>query len=234
MNPGKFIFSCEHGGFTIPPAYQYLFNNKRSILKSHRGWDAGALGLARLLSSSLKVPLVFSDISRLLIDLNRSIHHRNLFSEFTRPLDEQTKNTLIREHYLPYRQDLERWIRNQIKYGVCMLHFSVHSFAPAIKRKTRKTDIGLLYDPARKNEQELCIRLQKLFNNQLPGLMVRRNYPYRGVTDGFTTYLRTRFSENDYCGIEIEVNQKLVKNKKWRNIRQNILASFKELNNSCL
>ena len=33
------------------------------------------------------------------------------------------------------------------------------------------------------------------------------NFPYLGTDDGFTTYLRTKFADADYAGIELEVNQ---------------------------
>ena len=39
---------------------------------------------------------------------------------------------------------------------------------------------------------------------------MRRNYPYRGSSDGLTTTLRGLFADPDYLGIEIEVNQALV------------------------
>ncbi len=39
-------------------------------------------------------------------------------------------------------------------------------------------------------------------------LKIRRNYPYLGKADGFTTYLRRRFLPCDYAGIELEVNQR--------------------------
>ena len=39
-------------------------------------------------------------------------------------------------------------------------------------------------------------------------LVVRFNYPYKGISDGFTKYLRTRFTGKQYIGIELEVNQK--------------------------
>jgi hypothetical protein len=39
---------------------------------------------------------------------------------------------------------------------------------------------------------------------------VRRNYPYLGVGDGLRTALRGVFSEEEYIGIELEVNQALL------------------------
>ena len=41
---------------------------------------------------------------------------------------------------------------------------------------------------------------------------MRRNYPYQGRGDGLTRYLRARFDDAAYCGIELEINQKHVRN----------------------
>ena len=43
-----------------------------------------------------------------------------------------------------------------------------------------------------------------------PELRVRRNYPYAGKGDGLTSYLRRRFAQSDYVGIELEINQGIV------------------------
>jgi predicted N-formylglutamate amidohydrolase len=53
-----------------------------------------------------------------------------------------------------------------------------------------------------------------MISNADPQLKIRSNYPYLGNADGFTTYLRKRFQKN-YLGIELEINQKLLKNEKF-------------------
>ena len=58
------------------------------MLKSHRGWDPGSLTLAARLAETLGAPFHAQTVTRLLIDANRSLHHRGLFSEFTRTLPE--------------------------------------------------------------------------------------------------------------------------------------------------
>ena len=45
----------------------------------------------------------------------------------------------------------------------------------------------------------------------MPRWTTRRNYPYRGTGDGLTRYLRSRFDDASYCGIELEINQKHVR-----------------------
>ena len=47
-------------------------------------------------------------------------------------------------------------------------------------------------------------------------LVVRRNYPYRGVSDALVTYLRRRYAARGYVGLEVEVNQKHVDGPHWR------------------
>src|SRR6267142_572465 len=79
-----FVFTCEHGGNRIPAPYRRLFREQRALLDSHRGYDPGALVMAKALASAYRAPLVASTVSRLLIDLNRSIGHPQLFSTMTR------------------------------------------------------------------------------------------------------------------------------------------------------
>ena len=70
----------------------------------------------------------------------------------------------------------------------------------------RKNDLGLLYDPKRKNESFIAKKIQKKLMDQYK---VRRNYPYLGISDGLTTSLRKMYSEKQYIGLEIEINQKI-------------------------
>ena len=219
----KIIISCEHGGNQVPSEYHYLFKGKQAVLNSHRGRDAGALILAKELAKKLDVLLFFSETTRLLVDLNRSLHHRNLFSEFTDDCDKETRNKILHEYYFPYRYRVEKEITKAIKP---VIHFSIHSFAPKLHGKTRLADIGLLYDPARKGERNLCITLQSILQDQTQNLIVQRNYPYRGNADGFTTYLRKKYPGSKYIGIEIEINQKNInRSDHWKNLRKHIINS---------
>src|SRR6187402_2752140 len=98
-----FVLTCEHAVNTIPDQYQCLFTDAKDVLNSHRGIDLGAGSLAAAISQSLGIPLFTAEVSRLLIELNRSLGHHQLFSEFTGLLSETEKQTLIRKYYLPYR-----------------------------------------------------------------------------------------------------------------------------------
>ncbi|MEZ4796754.1 MAG: N-formylglutamate amidohydrolase [Flavobacteriaceae bacterium] len=199
------MLTCEHGGNKIPQEHKHLFHNQ-SVLQSHRGYDLGSLDVFNHLKP-LSEASKFSETTRLLIELNRSLHHKNLFSEYTKTLSKKEMKLLISDYYLLYRNEVESTIKKYIKEKQTVLHISVHSFTPNLNGNERHCDIGLLYDSRKPNEKEFC----KLFKDKLSKLdntlNVRYNYPYLGKADGFTTYLRKQFP-NNYLGIELEINQK--------------------------
>ena len=211
-----YLITCEHGGNKVPAEYRLLFKGRQALLHSHRGWDPGALRLARELARRVDGKLIYSTTSRLLVDLNRSLHHSRLFSEVTRPLGRIEKEKIVNGYYRPYREEVERYIRQRIKKGKIVIHFSAHSFTPRLRGITRDGDIGLLYDPSRPSEKKFCDHLQKELRRELGGLRVRKNYPYHGSADGLTTYLRKVFPDNHYLGIELELNQRLANGEKKR------------------
>lgn len=202
------IFTCEHGGNEIPADFHSLFAGRKSTLNSHSGWDIGALDLAQKLHVHLNAPLYFSTTSRLLVELNRSLHHPQLFSAFTIQLSGEDKRTILAEYYFPYRTKVEKAIQN-LTVQADTIHISVHSFTPVLNGRERKADIGLLYDPGRENEKAFCQAWKNELKRMDDSLNIRFNYPYRGTADGFTTYLRKKIRGN-YTGIELEVNNRLL------------------------
>ena len=63
------IITCEHGGCEVPALYAPLFAGHEALLQTHRGWDMGALALARELARAFNAPLFSATTTRLLIDL---------------------------------------------------------------------------------------------------------------------------------------------------------------------
>jgi predicted N-formylglutamate amidohydrolase len=218
------IVSCEHGENNIPKRYLPLFKNNLSLLNSHRGWDPGALILAKKIALDLSAPLFYSTTSRLLIDLNRSLHHPGLFSEFSKRADDTIRQKIINSIYIPYRTGIVEHIKKIKSATNPILHLSIHSFTNKLEGIERTADIGLLYDPSKLSEKNFCRKLKTSLEQAFPDLIIRCNYPYRGNADGFTTYLRRRFNERDYAGIEIEINQKHVvsDNVVWSEIKKKL------------
>ena len=150
--------------------------------------------MAKALAGALAAPLVASTVSRLLIDLNRSIGHPQLFSAVTRAAPAQTRAQIVEEHYRPYRMQVERLVRQAAGRGHRVIHISSHSFTAELDGRVRGTDVGLLYDPARCGEAEVCARWKETLAALAPQLRVRRNYPYAGKGDGLTSHLRAGFA----------------------------------------
>jgi len=225
-----FLITCEHGGNRIPPRYRYLFAGFEALLQTHRGYDVGALALARELAGALAAPLFASTTSRLLVDLNRSVGHPHLYSEATRGAPATVRSEVLERYYLPHRNQVEADIAAAVAHGRRVIHVASHSFTPELDGAVRNTDIGLLYDPARPGEVELCRRWQAQLKVCAPGLKVRRNYPYAGKSDGFTTYLRRRFPAENYIGIELEINQKHVLNggRHWHAFRGWVIEALRQ------
>lgn len=204
------LLSCEHGGREVPAAYADCFTGAETVLESHRGYDIGSLGVAHRMAARLSVPIVFSTVTRLLMDLNRSIGQADLLSEFTRDLPEQILDAMLAEHYTPHRQSVERVVQAAVCTGHTVLHFGVHSCVDRLNDQDRDLDVSLLFDETRERESALCEHFRSKLNETDDSLRCPFNVPYRGSDDGLTTTLRNRFKADEYLGIEIELRQGLV------------------------
>ena len=222
------IISCEHGGFEVPADYAAAFAGQQPLLLSHRGWDPGALQLARQMADAFGAPLYASTTTRLLIDLNRSMGHRQLFSAATRGLSKADREKIVVRHYRPHRDAVESEIARRIGVGEQVIHIASHSFTPVLDGVVRRADVAWLYDPQRAGESALSRRWLAQLTQRAPGLKLRRNYPYQGRGDGLTSLLRRRFSGEAYVGIELEVNQRFViqGGDAWAALRSDLVGSL--------
>lgn len=206
----KLILTCEHATNLLPSSYHSLFKNEQDLLNTHEGFDIGAFEVYKSLQNLAHYSLHYP-WSRLLIEINRSLHHPNLFSIISKKMDKAEKNRIITNYYEPYRNQIQQKIKESIDRGEQVLHLSIHSFTPILNGYVRETDLGILYDPRRNAEKDWVENFRKELSLQFGQFRIRMNYPYLGKADGFTTSLRTKFTRQ-YLGIELEINQKLFKN----------------------
>jgi predicted N-formylglutamate amidohydrolase len=218
------VVTCEHGGNVVPKAYRALFAGHGKTLETHRAYDPGALDIARYLSRRFRSPLHYATHSRLLVELNRSLHHGKLFSEFTRPLEREEREDILERYYHPHRSRIVETIHDAVYRGQVVLHVASHTFTPVLAGVERTADVAWLYDPKRGSERRFVARWKQELKGSRPDLRSRHNYPYRGSDDGLTTYLRALFSERQYLGIELEVNQALYlgDRRQWRGLREEL------------
>lgn len=201
------VLTCEHASPFLPSDFRKKFRDRIERIPEHRLFDRGAAVLARNLADRFRAPLIRSRFSRLLVDLNRSEEHRELFSELSATLPEARKKALISRVHRRYRDSVESLVDRLIRRGTAVLHVSVHTFTPVLNGECRQTGIGLLFDPSRSFERRLCLFWRRRLKDECPGLAVHFNRPYHGRSDGFTKCLREGRSDSRYAGIELEVNQ---------------------------
>lgn len=205
-----FLVSCEHAVNTVPPDLAPLFRGARDLLASHRGWDPGALDAARVWAEYFPASLFAAQVSRLVCDANRNERNPAVWSACTRPLPRSAREALLNLWHRPHRQAVRAEIERLLAGGNRVLHLAAHSFTPVFNGRVRPLDLGLLYDPARPGERALAPAWQRELRQASPALRVRRNAPYRGVSDGLPTALRRLYPADRYAGFEIEFNQALL------------------------
>ncbi len=207
------VVTCEHASAAIPRELGDL-GLPPAVLASHRAFDAGALGIARTIARALRAPLHLGKWSRLVADLNRSEHHPAVIARRVdradvpgNRIDAAARRERLAKYWSPWRDAAQAAVLAAARAGVA-LHLSVHSFTPELNGVVRANDVGLLHDPDRSWEVALCDTLKT--HLAAAGLTSRRNFPYFGTTDGFASHLRRSLHPNDYVGIELECNQRLV------------------------
>jgi len=221
------LLTCEHGGNRIPAAYAHVFRGAASVLASHRGWDPGALDVARALARRFRLPVLAVAWSRLLVEANRSPTNPRIWSSYTKDLPGEERQRILDRYWWPHRREVEEAVDRGVKRGRPLP--TVHSFTPVLNGEIRTADIGLLYDSARPGERDFCRRWEKALAEELPALRVRRNYPYRGAADGLPNWFRRRLPDRSYVGIELELNQNLLAGSRRRQTAAVVAESLQRL-----
>ncbi len=227
MKKRVLLITCEHAGNQVPPTYKPLFSGGQEVLETHRGWDSGAVDVAQALAKAFDLPCYYYENTRLLIELNRSLDHPQLFSEYSMVLNDLEKQYLIDTFYLPYRNQMSTKVAEEVAQGRQVVHLSIHSFTPIWDGVERKVEIGLLFDEDRKFEGSFCSEMKEQLLKTID-CNVCFNEPYLGKDDGFTTYLRTQYTDENYLGLEIEISQKY-NNSEQMLITQALVHTLKEL-----
>jgi predicted N-formylglutamate amidohydrolase len=200
----------------VPKEHAPLFAGAADVLATHRGFDLGALAVARAFGRRLGVTPFTATTTRLVVDLNRSPGNRNLFSAYTRSLTPAQRGEALAKHYWPYRKAVDDAVAAAVGARETVLHVSAHSFTPVLRGEVRHCDVGFLYDPRREGEVQFVEAWYAALRAAAPDLILRRNYPYSGVSDALVTQLRRRYGSRGYVGMELEVNQKHVGVRGWR------------------
>ena len=203
------VLSCEHASWTLPPGFD--LGVPLDVLRSQASWDHGAFDIATRLSEAVGLPVHAGAFSRMFVDLNRAADHPDVVPHTSygaavpgnARLTAGDRAARLSAFHAPYWDAVRRDVAARLYDRGSVLHFSSHSFDPALEPAQRTFEVGVLYDPTHPFEAKLAERL--LFRLRGAGLDVRANQPYHGTGPAICTSFRKQFGAR-YAGIQFETS----------------------------
>ncbi len=189
---GPFVIVCDHASNRIPDEYR-SFGFADDALATHIAWDPGALAVSRRLSAWLDAPLLWPDVSRLVIDCNRPIDASSLIvieSEgrpvpANRNLSEAQRVERIQRVHAPYHDAIDACLKRRLAAGGAPALIAIHSFTPDYLGKSRPWEIGIVFGEDRRLADRFIRALQAD-----PALTVGINQPYAPADQVYYTVER--------------------------------------------
>ena len=185
---GPFVIVCDHASNRIPDEYR-SFGFADDALATHIAWDPGALAVSRRLSALLDAPLLWPDVSRLVIDCNRPVDAASLIvteSEgrpvpANRNLSEAQRAERIQRVHVPYHEAIDACLKR--RHAPALI--AIHSFTPVYLGKSRPWEIGIVFGDDRRLADDFIRALQAD-----PALTVGVNQPYAPADQVYYTVER--------------------------------------------
>jgi predicted N-formylglutamate amidohydrolase len=201
------LISCEVAGDQVPSWMVSPKESKKSRSPDDQP-DTDALYIARRMAQRLDAPLVIYPWVPDLIRVEKSIGNRLLFARRARNASAEVRERLIQELYLPYHQDLKKRLAGVARRESFVIHLSIQSF-PGLgpKNQVRRSDVGLVYDPANTDQSDLALDWIDEMYESAPMLKVRRNTPRPGTTDSIVRSMNKEFDRDTYVGLELFANR---------------------------
>lgn len=224
------VLTAEHASNYVPKHYKPLFGRKTNLFNTQQAFDQGADYLCKQLEMYLGCPMFLGNISRLIIDLNRTIDSRSLFSTFSKKLKPIEKQLIINHYYRPYVNSILLNMQHYQSISYRIVHISIHTCSSHVMSRKGPCDLGIIYDSKRKSEKIFAEMLSRSLQSFDPSIKIKSNYPFKGHSKGLTNYFRLIFQEQRYIGVELQINHELMQSatdKKW--IRALLQASLGEI-----
>ncbi|UWU25648.1 N-formylglutamate amidohydrolase (plasmid) [Rhizobium sp. CB3060] len=208
----RIVVVCEHASNYVPRHLHGLGLPPEKLVE-HIAWDPGALGVAQQLADMLDAPLVFANVSRLVLDINRHPDHPGSIvklSEATeipgnKSLSDAERLLRCDAIYHPFHAALEDVVGKRSHRSPWVI--SIHSFTPVYKGVPRPWHVGILHN----HDTRLSHHLLDGLSND-PDLVVGDNEPYT-PTDGVYHTIERHTLPYGFAGAMIEIRNDLISNK---------------------
>ncbi len=194
---GQVVIVCDHASNRIPESWGDL-GLPPAARETHIAWDPGALAVSLRLAARLDAPLIFSTVSRLVIDMNRPLGSPTLIPAMseTTPIPGNANLTPAdRRHrieaiYSPYHAAIDQLIGKVAARRVVAglpppSVVAIHSFTPIFKGVWRPWQAGVIHDTDDRLSRLVLARL-----SADPALSVAENEPYVPAEEVYFTLER--------------------------------------------
>ncbi len=197
LNPnGKsnIILTCDHAGNMIPPHLDQLGIGERD-LKRHIAWDVGAADVTRHLAQAWDAPAIFQHVSRLVIDVNRTLDHPSSIppvSDQSRVpgnenLSSAERSERQRRYFWDYHLNVDAMVARMRAMNQTPVLLFIHSFAEQLdlQGEKRPWHVGVLHGKDRSFSTVFMEELHSAF----PDLMIGDDEPYKGASSGAFSHM---------------------------------------------
>ncbi|MBP9050932.1 MAG: N-formylglutamate amidohydrolase [Alphaproteobacteria bacterium] len=223
LNPqsrSSLILLGEHAGFGIPESYNKMGVDPLVFRRDPNfGGDKGVRRILFRAAKELGLPAVMGRQSRILVDLNRSTDHPQLFCETQHGVDvprnknlsEAEKQLRLDLYYWPFHHQVEKRIAQSLNAegkGGSLL--TIHSYTPDVAQKAMakedapftEVDVGILYT----RESPLLEKLDVFLKTETD-YSFAHNYPYdlKKLKSGS---IEMHQQKNGTAGVALEINVK--------------------------
>jgi predicted N-formylglutamate amidohydrolase len=189
---GPIVIVCDHASNRIPDDYKSL-GFAEDALATHIAWDPGALAVSRRLSTRLDAPLLWPDVSRLVIDCNRPPDAASLIVAESegRPvtanhgLSAAQRSRRLATIHAPYHDAIDACLARRETAGLPSTLVAIHSFTPVYFGKARPWQVGIVFG----DDQRLADRLIRELEAD-SALTVGINQPYSPADQVYYTVER--------------------------------------------
>lgn len=225
------LLVCDHAS-KVFPATMHQLGLADWVLDKHVVCDIGAEMVTRHLADRLDAPAVIAGYSRLIVDLNRQLHHDSAFIKVSdgiavpgnQDISDAERAQRIDSFFNPYHDEISRQLELFSARNIVPAFLSIHTCTPVFNNAVRHCHIGVMWD----SDSRIPVPLMENLRRN-PDLRIGDNEPYSGrLPDDYTIDFH---AENaGLANVGIEVRQDLVCNDENAVIWADILAeAFEEV-----
>ena len=217
------LLVCDHASRAFPSAMHQL-GLADWVLDKHVACDIGAEMVTRYLADRLDAPAVLAGYSRLILDLNRQLHHDSAFIKTSdgiaipgnQDIGEVERQQRIDSFFNPYHDEISRQLNRFRAKEVVPAFISIHTCTPVFNNVFRHCQIGVMWD----SDPRIPLPLMSALR-QNPELSIGDNEPYSGRQPNDYT-IDFHAEDKGLANVGIEVRQDLVNTpegaERWANI----------------